>query len=175
MASNDPRRQRGDLTPEPDSPMADLPPAHAPNGRGAFTIDAAKIIGKAVADAISAEIGQPLAEALARIAPPPRVCAPCLARRVTWERANKGAIEQALDSARAAAAATGQNPAQTDLTPFLPAGIPAVNHAITCEQGTDKCAEHIIGGVQAGSAPLLVATANVPPGALTQPARLLPG
>lgn len=165
MASNDPRRA-------PSRPAA---PDPAPADRGDFTINAAKIIGKAVADAIGSEIGQPLAKALAQIAAPPRVCAPCLARRVTWEKANKGAIEEALASARAAAAATGQDPAQMDLTPFLPPGIPDVKQSVTCEQGTDKCAEHIIGGVQAAAAPLLVATANVPPGALGQPARLLTG
>lgn len=155
------------------------------------TIDAGKLIGKAVGDALAqslppllaAELIPALADALVPVllrvlsqAAPPHVCDTCVARRISWEKANRTALEDAMAAARAAA---GDETGSADFSSFLPerlraAGIPAVNQAITTEQGTDKCAEHV-SGVQGGAAPLLVATANVPPGALTQPARLLPG
>jgi hypothetical protein len=122
------------------------------------TINAGKLIGKALADA--------LAPTLAQLSQP-RMCAACLAKRIPWEKANRAAVETAMAAAQAAAA-KGE---PADFALYLPerlraAGVPAVNMAVTSEQGTEKCAEHIT-GVQGGAAPLLVATANVPPGALT--------
>lgn len=141
------------------------------------TIDAGKLIGKAVGDALAATLPQLFAGELARVLPQviqPRMCASCLAKRVAWEKANRVALETAMAAAQAAARqAGGAGNEPPDFAPYLPeglrdAGIPAVNLAVTTEQGTDKCAQHIT-GVQGGGAPLLVATANVPPGALTQP------
>jgi len=170
--TNHPHRQRDDLTPVPDPPMADLPPAHTPNGGSQFgTIDAGKLIGKAVGDALAhalpALLAQELGPVLAQIAQP-HMCGTCLARRIPWEKTNRTAVETAMAAAQTAAA----NGEPADFAQYLPerlraAGVPPVNLAVTTEQGTDKCAEHIT-GVQGGSAPLLVATANVPPGALGQ-------
>lgn len=146
------------------------------------TIDAGKLIGtaagKAVAEQLAealppvfAGIADTLARTLAQLAQP-HVCATCLARRVSWEKANRTAVEEALAASQAASASHPGTPA--DFTQFLPerlraAGIPDVKQAITTCRGTDVCAEHVEAG-----APLLAAT-MVPPGALTQPGRLLPG
>lgn len=134
------------------------------------TIDAGKLIGKAVGDALAQALpsllAQELISALAQIIQP-NMCATCLAKRIPWEKANRAAVETAMAAAQAAAA----NGGPADFAEYLPerlraAGVPAVNMAVTAEQGTSKCAEHIT-GVQGGAAPLLVATANVPPGTLT--------
>ena len=141
------------------------------------TIDAGKLIGKAVGDALAHALplllaqalipGQPLHQAVTQLLQPD-MCGTCLARRIPWEKANRGAVETAMAAAQAAAA----NGESADFALYLPerlraAGVPAVNMRVTTENGTSKCAEHIT-GVQGGSAPLLVATANVPPGALTK-------
>jgi hypothetical protein len=128
------------------------------------TIDAGKLIGKAVGDALARALPDALAPMLAQITQP-RMCAICLAKRIPWEKTNRAAVETAMAAAQAAAA----NGEPADFALYLPerlraAGVPAVNLAVTTEQGTEKCAEHV-SGVQGGGAPLLVAT-----GALTQPA-----
>jgi len=140
------------------------------------TIDAGKLIGKAVGDALAHALpdllahalipGQPLHQAVTQLIQP-RMCAACLAKRIPWEKANRTAVETAMAAAQAAAA-KGE---PADFALYLPerlrdGGVPAVNMSVTSENGTEKCAEHV-SGVQGGSAPLLVATANVPPGALT--------
>ena len=136
------------------------------------TIDAGKLIGKAVAtelgqalaalpSALAAELADKLAPVLAGTVSQllqPHVCATCLARRVSWEKANGRAVQDAFAAAQAASAA--------DFTQFLPerlraAGVPNVKQAMTTCRGTDVCAEHVETG-----APLVAATVGVPPGAL---------
>jgi hypothetical protein len=159
------------------APPASVEQLAAPpmTGSGQFdTIDAGKLIGKAVGDALARALpgllAQELGPLLAQIAQP-RMCATCLAKRIPWEKTNREAVETAMAAAQAAAASGGP----ADFALYLPerlaaAGVPAVNLSVTAEQGTEKCAEHIT-GIQGGSAPLLAATTFVPPGALGQPAR----
>lgn len=163
--------------PKSGTPLTALPPvADAPFG----TIDAGKLIGKATGDALAAALppllaetlGETLVPVLLRVvaqAVPPRVCATCLASRVSWEKANRTALSEAMAAAQKQAITAGQDPGQADFAPFLPerlrGSVPNVNTAITTCQGTDVCAEHVP-GVQGGT-PLLIAQGNVPPGALS--------
>jgi len=184
--TNHPHRKHGDLTPEPDPPMAGLPPARSANGSSAFgTIDAAQLIGQAVGDRITQALPPVLTQALAYVlsqvpvqaVTQQHVCATCLTLRVNWEHAHRADMETAMSAAAEAAGAEPGSPqaAQIDFGPFLPPhlrageknGIPPVHQAITTVQGTEVCPAHVP-GVQAGRAPLLVATANIPAGTLGQ-------
>jgi hypothetical protein len=184
--TNHPHRKHGDLTPEPDPPMAELPPARSANGSSAFgTIDAAQLIGKAVADTLAQALPPALVQALVTVysqmpvqtVTQQHVCATCLTLRVNWEHAHRADMETAMQTAAEAAGVQPGSPqaAQVDFGPFLPPhlrpgeknGIPPVSQAITTVQGTEVCPAHVP-GVQAGRAPLLVATANIPAGTLGQ-------
>jgi hypothetical protein len=196
--TNHPRRQRGEENDDLSAAEAlagelvpagpgDIPPqgsaevpAHTGNGvPPGLRANAAKLIGQAVAEAMTGALPQVLFQAFGAALSQVQVqtvtqqhlCHLCLVERFGWESAHETEIKAAMKSAAEAAGFGPEDPRaqQLDFGPFLPeqlrpgagaSAIPAMNTAVTTVQGSDVCQWHVP-GVQARRGKLLVVPGGV--------------
>jgi hypothetical protein len=172
--------------------------SHSPNGT-ALRQNAGKLIGTAAGKAVAAELGpalastfsqvmqflpqmisQGVAQALSQVpVRTRRLCAKCLAARITWEVGHKADMDQALSAAAAAAGiiepgtsmdVSDPRAGQLDVAPFLPdslrpgapGGMPQIMDAVTMAAGDEVCPMHLPGTPQEpGRRQILVAPAGM--------------
>jgi hypothetical protein len=188
--TNHPHRKRDD-EPSIESPEpGDIPPqgsAEVPmhTGNGVplgLQANAARLIGRAVAEAVSEMLPPMLAQALGS-ATPQYHCATCLAERLNWEIAHEADLRASVDEMRIAGQAMQPgDPRLAQLNPFMflpphllpsqdpadphPEAIPVPSAGVTMAGGTLFCAAHMPGVNRPGEVPkrpLLVATTAMGP------------
>jgi len=175
----------GDIPPQGSAEV----PMHTGNGvPPGLKANAAKLIGQAVAEAVTQQLPQilfqvftaALSQAQVQAVTQQHFCSACIIQRIAWENSHRTDMEAAMAAAAQAAGIEPGSPqaAQQDLTPFLPPalrpgernGIPNVAQAVTTHQGAELCAMHLAqaAGIQPGRSQLLVATTAMNPAMLGQ-------
>ncbi len=189
--TNHPGRKRDDDKPTIQEPApGDIPPAgsaevpaHTANGvPPGLQVNAARLIGRSVAEALSDMLPSMLAQAVDSVTPQYH-CATCLTGRLNWEIVHAEDLKASIDQMNIAAQAMQpDDPRRDQLNPFMflaphllpsqdpadphPDAIPVPSAGVTMEGGTMKCAVHLSGVNRPGEAPkrpLLVATTTMNP------------
>lgn len=160
-------------------------PAHTANGIPlGLQVNAARLIGRSVAEALSEMLPPMLGQALSSVTREYH-CATCLTGRLNWEIAHEADLRASIDQMNIAAQAMPpDDPRRAQLNPFMflaphllpsqdpadphPDAIPVPSTGVTMAGGTLFCAAHVPGVNRPGDAPkrpLLVATTTVNPAA----------
>lgn len=189
--TNHPRRQRDENEPSIESPApGDIPPqgsaevpAHTGNGVPlGLQANAARLIGRAVAEAVGEMLPPLLGQALSSVTREYH-CATCLIERLNWEIAHEAELRASVGQMQIAGQAMQpDDPRREQLNPFMflpphllpsqdpadphPDAIPVPAVGVVMVGGTLFCAGHVPGVNRPGDAPkrpLLVATATMNP------------